>query len=209
MSSPAQDTIIDEVLDYWFGQLDAADDISPDKAALWWQGGDAVDREIRARFGGLVARALAGELERWRATPRGCLALVILLDQFTRNLGRGTANAFAGDGRALDVATRAIDAGLDAPLRLVERGFLYMPLMHAEDRDIARRSLELFAALSGDIARADRELPDFYPHAVEHAQVVQRFGRYPHRNAILGRESSPEERAFLAGGGPNWGQTSG
>ena len=214
MSSAAQDPIssddavhLEEVLHYWFGALDAADDVSPDKAALWWQGGEAVDREIRARFGDLVARALAGELEPWRATPRGCLALVILLDQFTRNLGRGTPAAFAGDERALDVAIAAIDAGLDQPLRLVERGFLYMPLMHAEDRDVARRSVATFAALSAQMAQSARDdLPDFHPHALQHAEVVQRFGRYPHRNAILAREPTAEEQRFLAGGGPSWGQ---
>jgi uncharacterized protein (DUF924 family) len=136
--------------------------------------------------------------------------LVLLLDQFTRNLGRGTPEAFAGDARALRVCRHARDTGQDRELRLIERAFLYMPMMHAEDRDVARRSTETFEALSREIRDSGVEgCPDFHSHSVQHAEIVLRFGRYPHRNEILNRESTPEEQDFLAAGAPSFGQSKG
>lgn len=198
---------VEDILRYWFGELSGPNDIDTSKNALWWAGGEAIDAEIRERFGGLVARARAGELEHWARAPRSALALVILLDQFTRNLGRGTAEAFAGDAQALQVTQQALEDGHEQHLRPIERGFLCMPLMHAEDREAARRSLEIFERLSHDIAALGRDgHPDFHPSAVQHAEIVERFGRYPHRNELLGRETTEEEAAFLEGGGPSFGQ---
>gem|GEM_PF-42172 len=203
----ADHTFIDAILTFWFGELDGAADFDASKSKLWWQGGEDVDAEIRVRFGHLGDRALAGELDHWLAAPRGTLALVILLDQFTRNLGRGTAAAYAGDAKALAACKQAIDCGQDAKLRLIERGFLYMPLMHAENRATAQRCVEAFAALSAEIAGCgNTEHPDFHSHAVTHAAIVDRFGRYPHRNDILGRTSTADEQQFLADGGPTFGQ---
>ncbi|MCB9717980.1 MAG: DUF924 domain-containing protein [Myxococcales bacterium] len=199
---------VEAILEYWFGALEGPHDVDPSKNALWWAGGAAIDAEIRERFGELVTRARAGELDHWAESPRPALALVILLDQFTRNLGRGTAEAFAGDAAALRVTLRALERGFDQQLRPVERGFLCMPLMHAEDREMARRSLEVFARLAKEVAELGLEgHPDFHPSAVTHAEIVERFGRYPHRNPLLGREPTPEETAFLADGGPSFGQS--
>jgi uncharacterized protein (DUF924 family) len=198
---------IEKILHYWFGDLRGPHDVDRSKNKLWWSGGDDIDADIRERFGAEVARALAGELDGWSDSPRGCLALVILLDQFSRSLGRGTGDAFAGDSAALANSLHAQERGLDRQLRLTERSFLYMPMMHAEDRDIARRSKEVFAGLSEEVAAVgDSSLPDFRSHADTHADIVLRFGRYPHRNELLGRESTPEELAFLADGGPTFGQ---
>ena len=202
------DAAIREVLEYWLGSLSSPTQVDTTKSKLWWAGGAEIDAEIEQRFGALVARARAGELDHWKRTPRGSLALVILLDQFTRNLGRGTPEAFAGDAQALETSLHAIEQGHDAKLYPLERSFLYMPLMHAEDRAMAERSVRQFAELSREIAALKAEgLPDFHSHAVKHAAIVERFGRYPHRNEILGRTSTPEEVEYLDNGGESFGQT--
>lgn len=198
---------MDEILEFWFGTLSGPHDVDRTKNRLWWGGGEAIDAEVRRRFGTLVRAACAGELDGWKGEARGALALVILLDQLTRNVFRGTAEAYAGDPRAVDVCTACIDDGRDRQLRWIERSFLYMPLMHAEDRATAERSLEVFEALSREIgAQPDIDHPDFLSSAKRHADIVLRFGRYPHRNELLGRPSTPEEEAFLASGGPTFGQ---
>lgn len=195
------------VLSFWFGELDSDTDIDKSKNSLWWKGSAADDAAIRERFAGLVADALAGKLDSWRVSPRGSLALVILTDQFTRTLGRGTGDAYIGDAMALDVCTALVDSGDDKKLRYVERSFLYMPMMHAEDAGVAQRSLDTFAALADEVAGLGPcDLPDFRPHAKSHADIVLRFGRYPHRNELLGREATAEEVAFMADGGPSFGQ---
>lgn len=201
---------IEAILAYWFGELSGPYDVDPSKGSLWWAGGEAVDQEVRERFGERVGQALAGQLEHWTTTPRGTLALVILLDQFTRNIGRGTPEAFAGDALAVAVVEGALQRGDDQRLRLVERGFLYMPLMHAEDRETGLRCLEVFERLAKDVAALGRDdYPDFLSAAKAHQEIVQRFGRYPHRNAIHGREPTAEEQEFLASGGPSFGQSKG
>jgi uncharacterized protein (DUF924 family) len=204
MSEPGSD--IEDILRYWFGDLRGPDDVDRSKMKMWWMGGDAVDAEIKERFGAKVDEALLGKLGSWAESPRGSLALVILLDQFTRNIGRGTPDAFGGDQAALDVCLAAMERGQDRELRLVERAFLYMPMMHAEDREVARRSIQTFEQLSQEVQALGREYPDFVSHAVQHAEIVLRFGRFPHRNEVLGRTPSPEESEFLASGGPSFGQ---
>ena len=197
---------IEDILHFWFGELHAPDDVDRGKMKLWWVGGAEVDAEIRERFGGRVDEALRGGLSDWESSPRGSLALVILLDQFTRNIGRGTAQAFAGDRAALEVCLRAIERGFDRKLRPIERSFLYMPMMHAEDREIARRSIDTFEQLSKEIGALGQGHPDFRSHAVQHGEIVLRFGRFPHRNEVLGRTPLPDESEFLASGGPSFGQ---
>ena len=184
------DPIAAGVLDLWFGAPASPERGQQRKA--WFQKNPAFDDEIRARFGEAVAIALAGGFGAWCATARGALARVILLDQFTRNLFRDTPRAFEGDPRALATAEDALARGFDRELGVYERWFLYMPFEHAEDVAAQHRSLALFEELA-------RELGDDDPlvWAQKHADVIFRFGRYPHRNAILGRASSPEEEAFL------------
>lgn len=197
----------EDILVFWFGELVGDDDVDRSKSDLWWAGGADADRQIRERFGDDMARALAGELDGWMAEPRSCLALVILLDQFTRVIGRGTGAAFAGDAKAVAILEGAIKSGQDRALRLIERTFFYMPMMHGEDRATARRSVEIYEALSKEIkAAVGDDFPDSFGHAVEHAQIVERFGRFPHRNAALGRTPTDEETAYLAGGGKSFNQ---
>lgn len=183
------------VLDFWFGAPGSAE--RGKARAEWFRKDPAFDEAIRLAFGAAVERALAGGFGEWCLDAPGALARVLLLDQFTRNIFRDTPRAFAGDARALataqDAVARGFDRELDRALGHYGRWFMYLPFEHAEDDAIQRRSLELCGALS-------RESGDDGPltWAQKHADVYFRFGRYPHRNAILGRLSTPEEIAFLA-----------
>lgn len=170
---------IDEVLAFWFEEL------TPDD---WFGGGEAVDNRIRDRFLALHEALRDDVPESWRATARGMLAAVIALDQFPRNLYRGDPRAFAADPVALALATEAIERGLDRTMTHDERKFLYLPFEHSEDPSVQARSVELFAALE------DEETTGY---AIRHQEIIDRFGRFPHRNEVLGRESTPEELAFL------------
>jgi uncharacterized protein (DUF924 family) len=145
------------------------------------------DDELRTRFGALHAETLAGQHEDWRATIRGTLAYVIVLDQLSRNLHRGTERMFEGDARARIAAIASIDRGDDFNLSEVERGFLYMPLMHSESLADQDRSVELFR----------ERCPAQLSYAEQHRDLIRRFGRFPHRNRAVGRASTPDEEAFL------------
>lgn len=179
-----------EVLDFWFGPPGSAERGRPRKA--WFEKSASFDAQLRARFGATHAAAHAGALDAWRRTPLAALALVVALDQFPRNIYRGDARAFASDSNALAVAREVIDRGFDAVMLPVERLFAYLPFEHAEDLAAQRRSLELFACLGPDPWSTVT-----LDYARRHHDVVARFGRFPHRNAVLGRASTPEELAFL------------
>jgi len=186
------------VLAFWFGALEGPLDVDTRESAMWRVAGEDSDAEILERFGDLVEAALEGNLDLWRESARGSLALVILLDQLTRRIGRGTAAAFAGDSAALELCRAALERGDDRKLRLIERAFLAMPLIHSEDAETAQGGVELFLHLSQEIAGASESpFPGFYRRAMEHAQILRRFGRYPQRNVALNRESTPEEREYL------------
>lgn len=182
------------VLDFWFGPTGDPGHAAPRKA--WFTKDDAFDAEIARRFGPLIEQALAGDLDDWITRPIAplhALALVIVLDQFTRNVFRGTARAFAGDARALQTARAMVASGADRALNGVQRSFVYLPFEHAEDRSHQRTAMQLFEQLAQDEpARAD-----LVGWARQHHDVVARFGRFPHRNAALGRASTDEEAAFL------------
>jgi uncharacterized protein (DUF924 family) len=174
------------ILEFWFGpEPHAARDV-------WFRKDPAFDATIRERFGEAIAIALAGGFGEWCMTAHGALARVLLLDQFTRNSSRDTPRAFAGDARALATADEAIGRGFDRQLDVFERWFLYLPFEHSEDAAVQVRSLELFGALADETGKRDQLV-----WAEKHAAIIKRFGRYPHRNAILGRVSTPEEIAFL------------
>ena len=168
------------VLQFWFGE------ISP---AQWWKADPEFDRLIAERFSEVHRRATCSELFEWRVEPKGRLAEVIVLDQFSRNLYRGTRHAFATDAVALALAQEAVAAEADLALSPEERVFLYMPYMHSESRLIHEVAVRLFRK-NGPRNNYDFEL--------RHKAIIDRFGRYPHRNAMLGRQSTPEELAFLA-----------
>lgn len=179
-----------EVLAFWFGEPGSADFGKPRPA--WFRKDPAFDEEIRHRFLALHARAALGELDRWHDDPDSLLALVVVLDQFSRNLYRDDPRAFSQDAAALACAQLAIGRGWDEARLPVERQFLYLPFEHAEDAAAQARSLALFGALARETG-----LRDPLEWAEKHAAVVRRFGRYPHRNAILGRASTAGEIAFL------------
>lgn len=175
-----------DILDFWFPPGTRAE------RDVWFRKDDAFDREIRDRFGTALAAGIAGAFGEWCTTARGALARVVLLDQLTRNAFRGTAQAFAGDAGALATAEDAIERGHDRALDPHERWFLYMPFEHSEDLAMQERGVALFEALAAETG-VDAPLP----WAVKHLDVIRRFGRFPHRNEILGRASTPEELAFL------------
>ena len=175
------------VLDFWFG------DTTVDRPE-WFRKDPGFDDRIRQRFGALIERALTGDLDRWADAPYSALARIVLLDQFTRNVFRDTPRAFAGDAQALAAARQMVAQGFDRELPPLQRGFVYLPFEHAESAEAQAESLRLFGALAAEVpALADKLL-----WAEKHAQVIARFGRYPHRNAVLGRVSTPDEVAFLA-----------
>jgi uncharacterized protein (DUF924 family) len=177
--APEQKVAPEQVLAFWF---------SEDAKQHWFKSSDAFDAECRARFGAALDAARAGELDSWGDTPEGALALVILLDQLPRNIYRGTAEAFASDGKALALASDAITSGFDAALPSAMRNFLYLPFMHSERLEDQERGLELFAT---------NDVNDGLRFMKLHHAIIARFGRFPHRNASLGRASTPEELDFL------------
>lgn len=176
---PGIDRMFEHVLQFWFAE------IAP---AQWWRADPAFDALIIERFGALQTAAHLGELYEWRQQPRGRLAEIICLDQFARNMYRGTARAFASDAMALALAQEAVAGGHDTALAPQERVFLYMPYMHSESRLVHVQAERLFAAL-GQSSNHDFEL--------KHKAIIDRFGRYPHRNEALGRSSTPQEQQFL------------
>lgn len=172
-----------DVLDFWFGA-------GPEK---WFTKSDAFDAEIRRRFGEAHAQAAAGKLDSWAADAQGSLALILVLDQFSRNLWRNDHRAFTQDQKALGLADEAVRRRYDVETPVTARKWFYMPYMHAEDLAAQERGLTYFAQRLDD--------PETMKFAVEHADIIRRFGRFPHRNAVLGRETTPEEQSFLDEGG--------
>jgi uncharacterized protein (DUF924 family) len=187
--TPADDTPEEAraVLDFWFGNDDQA---RPE----WFRKDPAFDALIRERFGALIDAALGGALDDWAGrSPPAALARILLLDQFTRNAFRDTARAFAGDAQALLAARDLVARGFDRQLTGRQRGFAYLPFEHAEDRGAQQESMRHFDALVAD----HPGLADLLVWARKHQEIVERFGRYPHRNALLGRADTAEEAAFL------------
>ncbi len=169
----------DEILEFWFEEL---------KPKQWWVKDEALDQVIVDRFGRVHEQAIRCELYRWRSTARGRLAEIIVLDQFSRNMFRGSPLAFAYDALALALAQEAISVDAGKRLSPIMRNFLYMPFMHSESLEIHNVALELFR---------DNGLEGNLEYEIRHKEIIERFGRYPHRNATLGRESTAEEMAFL------------
>jgi uncharacterized protein (DUF924 family) len=180
-----------EILDFWFGAPGSVEHGSARKA--WFAKDDAFDAEIRERFAVPIERALRGELEDWGDAAPSALAQVLLLDQFTRNAFRGTPRAFAGDRRALAAASRMVGLRHDEELATFMRGFVYLPFEHAEGLAMQDEAIRLLTRL----VAADPSQQSMLVYAVRHRAIIERFGRFPHRNDILGRQSTAEEIAFL------------
>jgi uncharacterized protein (DUF924 family) len=185
----------DDVLHFWFGPPNTP---PLENSTKWWKKDPSFDEDVKDQFGETLELAARGALDGWKTTPRGRLALVIVLDQFSRNIFRGTARSFAQDARACDSTLEAIARGDEASLELIEQTFLFMPLMHAEDVDLQHKCVAAFERL---LKRAPEPLQKYiancHDFAKKHAEIVERFGRFPHRNEILGRTSTPEETEFL------------
>jgi uncharacterized protein (DUF924 family) len=190
---------IETVLGFWFGALDSDGLPPPAFVKRWFEPPEGFDEEVREIFGSAVEDALAGKLDDWARQPRGRLALVLLLDQLTRNIYRDTERAFAGDAQALALALEAIDSGEQILHTPIERSFLYLPLMHAEDLAIQARCIQLYQELvstsNGAVLELFRRNREF---AVKHRESIERFGRFPSRNQVLGRETTAEEQEWLA-----------
>lgn len=193
-----------DVLEFWFGEPPSTKDEMMAQIKRWFQGGPEMDAEVIERFGDAVGRALAGELDDWADEPRSRLALVLVLDQFTRNVFRGDPRTYAGDPKAQRLALEAFEAGMDDSLEYVEKMFLSMPLLHAEDVELQRRSDAIAARISEEAQGpyASGAAAHLEQNA-KYTEIIERFGRFPHRNELLGRESTPEELEFLKG----WAQT--
>jgi uncharacterized protein (DUF924 family) len=185
MTAAQREARMTAVLEFWFG----ADPTRPRRE--WFERSDAFDRAC-ADFAADAAQAAAGAYDGWAATPEGALALVLLLDQLPRNLHRGSARAYAGDAKARAVARAALEAGHDRALAPAQRLFLYLPFEHSEDAADQALSCRLFAAMTEHPNHAEN-----VRYAERHREIVERFGRFPHRNAALGRTTTPEEAAFL------------
>ena len=183
---------VEKILGFWFG----AGDTARRDPRVWFAADAAFDQACTAGFLADHERAAAGDLDDWQAAPRSTLALILLLDQFPRNMFRGTARAFATDWKALAVAQHAIARGFDHALTAIERVFVYLPFEHSENLDSQHEAVRLFRQL----ADQDPALSGYLEYAEQHMDIVRRFGRFPHRNAALGRTSTSEESAFIASG---------
>jgi uncharacterized protein (DUF924 family) len=195
-----------ELLDFWFGVI--ADGFAGDAhRKRWFAGGTPFDEECRVRYGGLAAAAASGELDDWLDQPRARLAYILLTDQIPRNLHRGEAQAFATDAAALNAARTGVEARMDLTLTLDERCFFYMPFEHSESLVDQHTCVGLFTSLRDSTPEGSRHLTGGYlRYAQQHRDILTRFGRFPHRNAVLGRTSTAEELAFLESG-PTFGQS--
>lgn len=181
---------VEEILHFWFGQPDEPS--YGKQLEFWFTKKSDFDQEVRTHFLKNYEQAVAGQLDHWQKSPKSCLALILLLDQFPRNMFRSTAQAFATDPQALSSAQHAVANGFDQKLLAVERWFIYLPFEHSENLEHQHQCVELFATLSNDPVSAAT-----IDYALRHRSVIERFGRFPHRNKILGRATTPEEAEFL------------
>lgn len=207
LSENAEPTITDEdeiridaVLAFWFREEQLSAPQIDRRMDLWFSEDPVFDHEIEREFAADVEAASAGQLDHWARSPRGRLALIILLDQFRRNIYRRTAKAFALDNKALKLCVEGARDKLDQGLSPIEKVFFYMPLQHSESRRVQSKSVALYARLAEAVTPTYRETFETIAHFAElHADIIEAFGRFPHRNTLLGREDTPEEARYLAG----------
>lgn len=190
---------IEEVLEYWFGAAQDSDSaIAERQAGLWWQKNPAHDKQIRQRFAGLLAKVAGGEYDAWAEQPLGRLVLIIITDQLPRNIYRDSATCFGFDHLARRWCKAGLAEQMDQQLRPIHRLFFYLPLEHSEDLQDQQQCVALFERLAQVVPHADRVcFEGFTKFAQQHRDIIARFGRFPHRNALLGRDSTAEEKQFL------------
>lgn len=187
-----------EILDFWFGRIENTVLPSQNRTNIWFGGGEQVDTEIREKFGEDLDKAILGERKDWENEPRGSLALIIVFDQFSRNIHRGMPMAFTQDQKALDLCIRGIERQYDHEVSLIERAFFYMPLMHSESLEMQTTSVRAFKMLVDlSFPEARPLFQNFFEYSLKHYEVVEKFGRFPTRNSILGRESTKEELEYI------------
>jgi uncharacterized protein (DUF924 family) len=198
---------IDELLEYWFGDTTKDPSKIAGRMGFWFGSDPERDARIRDRWADLVTAAAEGKLDSWTRTPRGRLAVLLLMDQFRRNIFRGTPEAFRRDGRARYLMRDGVSRMMDIQLTPVERAFFYMPLQHSESLDDQELGVDRYLQVEREVASEHKPIfADFRKYAQRHRDIIARFGRFPHRNAILGRLDTPEEKAWLASGGETFGQ---
>ncbi|MBK8259169.1 MAG: DUF924 domain-containing protein [Polyangiaceae bacterium] len=189
---------VERVLTFWFGTLDAQGRATPEVRTRWFKKDTAFDQEIRDQFLSFYHQATQGQLSNWLTTQRGRLALIIVLDQFSRNMFRGTPQMYTADAQAVSTANTAFECGDESVCAFAERGFLYLPLMHSELLVDQQQCIERFMAFREELPDDQKSAVDQnIDYAIRHRDIVARFGRFPHRNEIVGRESTPEEVEFL------------
>jgi uncharacterized protein (DUF924 family) len=203
----SQEVDAESVLEFWFADASSGREALERRNRVWFRGGASFDRQCSERFAAALAAAADGALDSWKEWPRGRLAMIVLFDQLSRNIHRGTAEAYAHDARALELCREGIERGHDRQLSAIERTFFYLPMEHAEDREAQALSVQQFEALAKEgPAELHEQLAANASYAREHRDIVERFGRFPHRNAVLGRDNTPEEEAYLADDAPRFGQ---
>lgn len=196
-----------QIHDYWFGPVEDWLQVIHNNSQRWFEKGQELDVEIRNRFASDLNSARAGELDGWQDSSIGIMALVLLLDQFPRHVFRGHAAAFACDGQALEICLRGIEQGIDVTLSPVQQSFYYLPMEHAEDISMHDRCVEIMQQRSREASQAFQAyMANTLEYARQHRKIIQRFGRYPHRNEVLGRTSTQEELDYLADGAARFGQ---
>ena len=197
---------VDKVLRYWFADIGENFDVQQQNQ-VWYSGDQVIDQQIRQQFGHLVENALVGEFDDWTDNAQGALALILLLDQFTRNIYRASHRAFDGDERARKILRSALVQGLDRELTFVQRSFFYMPLEHSESLSDQKRCVELFTKMLEEVPEQGKDMVySCLQYAQQHRDIIARFGRFPHRNEALGRSSTAQEEQYLQEGGARFGQ---
>jgi uncharacterized protein (DUF924 family) len=198
---------IDEILSFWFKEHALSAPQIDRRMDIWFGEDPGFDDEIEAEFSDDVARASQGKLDHWADAPRGRLALIILIDQFRRNIYRNTERAFSRDRQALKLCIEGAMERKDRGLTAIQKVFFYMPLQHAESRKVQAKSVELYNRLADTVSPTYRATFLTVAQFAElHKDIIDQFGRFPHRNALLGRENTPEEDEYLAGDSPDFGQ---
>ena len=196
-----------QIHDYWFGPADDWQQVLKNNSPRWFAGGEAMDSEIRTEFASTLETARRGEFDAWQDSIIGAMALVLLMDQFPRHIHRGNPKAFGYDEFSLDICLRGIERGIDSAMSPVQQVFFYLPLQHAEDLDIQNRSIEMMELRAGQCDEAFKAfMENSLDYARQHHDIIQRFGRFPHRNQILDRANTEEEQIFLDAGADRFGQ---